>query len=70
MFTMDWNQCSGWAGIRSKINRVESRPLGDVVTAECHRGATVVKPVGFATGNGEGSRRRIRTLIALQNPVA
>ena len=25
-------------------------------------GATVVKPVGFATGNGEGSRRRIRTL--------
>ena len=27
--------------------------------------ATVVKPVGFATGNGEGSRRRIRTRIAL-----
>ena len=32
--------------------------------------ATVVKPVGFATGNGEGSRRRIRTRIAFQNPVA
>ena len=31
---------------------------------------TVVKPVGFATGNGEGSRRRIRTRIALQNPAA
>ena len=44
--------------------------MGEVVTAECHRGASVVKPVGFATGNGEGSRRRIRTLIALQNPVA
>ena len=32
--------------------------------------ATVVKPVGIATGNGEGSRRRIRTRIAFQNPVA
>ena len=32
--------------------------------------AAVVKPVGSATGNGEGSRRRIRTRIALQNPVA
>ena len=53
-----------------KINRVEGRPLGEVMTAECHRGATVVKPVGSATGNGEASRRRIRTRIALQNPVA
>ena len=41
-----------------------------VVTAECHRGATVVKPVGFATGDWEGSRCGIRTRIALQNPVA
>ena len=29
------------------------------MTAECYRGATVVKPVGFATGNGEGSRRSL-----------
>ena len=53
-----------------KINRVEGRPLGEVVTAECHRGATLVKPVGFATGDWEGSRCGIRTRIALQNPVA
>ena len=53
-----------------KINCVEGRPLGEVVTAECHQRAAVVKPVGSATGNGEGSRRRIRTRIALQNPVA
>ena len=33
-----------------KINRVEGRPLGEVVTAECHREATVVKPIGFTTG--------------------
>ncbi len=26
---------------------------GEVVTAECQRGASVVKSVGFATGNGE-----------------
>ena len=32
--------------------------------------ATVVKPFGFATGDGEGSRCGIRTRIALQNPVA
>ena len=32
--------------------------------------ATAVKPVGSATGNGEASRRRIRTLIALQNHAA
>ena len=34
------------------------------------RNRIIAEPVGFATGNGEGSRRRIRTLIALQNPVA
>ena len=32
--------------------------------------ATVVKPFGFGTGDGEGSRCGIRTRIALQNPVA
>ena len=51
-----------------KINRVEGHPLGEVVTAECHRGASVVKPVGFATGNGEASRRRIRTRICVAKP--
>ena len=33
-------------------------------------GATVVKPVGFATGDWEGSRCGLRTRIVLQNPVA
>ena len=45
------------------------RQIGAILHAKAVS-ATVVKPVGFATGNGEGSRRRIRTLIALQNPVA
>ena len=45
------------------------RQIGAMLHAKAGS-ATVVKPVGFATGNGKGSRRRIRTRIALQNPVA
>ena len=45
------------------------RQIGAILHAKAVS-APVVKPVGSATGNGEGSRRRIRTRIALQKPVA
>ena len=45
------------------------RQIGAILHAKAVS-ATVVKPFGFATGDGEGSRCGIRTRIALQNPVA
>ena len=56
---------------RSIYGRLYQRVSGRLVRfCTLTPGATVVKPVGSATGNGEGSRRRIRTRIAVQNPVA
>ena len=45
------------------------RQIGAILHAKAVS-ATVVKPFGFGTGDGEGSRCGIRTRIALQNPVA
>ena len=55
--------------------RIDDNPLTAQIPGFSHRkirlGSTFHTVwVGSATGNGEASRRRIRTLIALQNPVA
>ena len=46
------------------MGRQGIRQIGAILHARAVS-ATVVKPVGFATSNGEGSRPRIRPRIAL-----
>ena len=60
--------CGSHTGSRSRPTE-GIRQIGAILHAKAVS-ATVVKPFGFATGDGEGSRCGIRTRIALQNPVA
>ena len=63
-------RCSGSAAGAIAATPTEGiRQIGAILHAKAVS-ATVVKPFGFATGDGEGSRCGIRTRIALQNPVA